>query len=346
MSDIISQSMKPSELAVALRLCVEADQPAFIWGGPGVGKSSIVRQVADGLYGDPEAPANGASGPAYFRDVRVLLLDPVDLRGLPSIADGKTTWNQPDFLPATGEGIILLDELNAAPPMMMAACYQLVLDRRLGEYTVPPGWRIIAAGNREGERAVAARLPSPLANRLEHFDLEPDLTDWTRWALANGVRPEVVAFLRFREGSLYDFNRDTRENATPRSWEAVSRMLAAGPPAELEHRLYAGSVGMGHASEFCAFLRIHRQLPSIDAILLNPGKVPIPSEPSALYALSLGLARRASEQNIEAILAYVSRYERAEFGVVAVREMLERRPDLAETRAAIAWFADHQQVLM
>ena len=161
--------MTPSQIVSALRSLLAIRQPAFLWGPPGVGKSQVVAQVAR---------QNGLA----LRDIRAVLLDPVDLRGLPRIsADGRSVWCPPAFLPGPADperGIVFLDELNAAPPLVQAACYQLVLDRAIGEYRLPDGWSIVAAGNREGDRAVAYRMPSALANRMVHLDFTPDLEDW------------------------------------------------------------------------------------------------------------------------------------------------------------------------
>ena len=129
--------MKASSVLDALRVLVAARRPVFVWGSPGVGKSAVVGQLAKAMN-------------IPLRDVRALLLDPVDLRGLPFLGtDGRSKWATPEFLPQDGAGILFLDELNAAPAMVQASCYQLVLDRRLGEYTLPDGWAIIAAGNRD-----------------------------------------------------------------------------------------------------------------------------------------------------------------------------------------------------
>src|SRR5262249_11413548 len=142
--------MKASAISVALRTLVAAKQPVFIWGGPGIGKSAIVRELADDLN-------------TSLQDIRALLLDPVDLRGLPFLgADGRSKWAPHEFLPGEVSGILFRDELNAAPAMVQASCYQLVLDRKLGEYTLPDGWAIVAAGNRDCDRAVTTRMPSPL----------------------------------------------------------------------------------------------------------------------------------------------------------------------------------------
>jgi MoxR-like ATPase len=126
--------MKPSELYEALHALISERVPLHIWGACGVGKSQIVAQVA-------------ADRKCEFLDIRAVQLDPVDLRGLPRISADRAEWVPPKFFPLDGEGILFLDELTSAPQMTQAGCYQLVLDRKLGEYRLPDGWLVIAAGN-------------------------------------------------------------------------------------------------------------------------------------------------------------------------------------------------------
>ena len=270
--------MKASDISGALRVLVSARQPVFVWGGPGIGKSAVVKQLAEAL----KIP---------LQDVRALLLDPVDLRGLPFLGnDGRSKWATPEFLPQGGSGILFLDELNAAPAMVQAGCYQLVLDRRLGEYTLPEGWAIIAAGNRDSDRGATTRMPTPLRNRFVHLDFEVDVQEWSEWGIQAGIRPEVIAFLRFRPELLSAFDRDANAFPSPRSWEFVSRILdslgSKSNPA-IEHEVIAGAVGTGAATEFSAFLRMFRELPNIDAILLNPLKEPVPENAAARSMQSL-----------------------------------------------------------
>jgi len=161
--------MKPSKLYQALHALIGERVPLHIWGACGVGKSQIVHQVADDLDYD-------------FLDVRAVQLDPVDLRGLPRISADQTEWVPPKFLPTSGKGILFLDELTSAPQMTQAGCYQLVLDRRLGEYRLPDDWVVIAAGNQASERGVHFSMPRPWRNRFVHLELEADLDDWCKWA--------------------------------------------------------------------------------------------------------------------------------------------------------------------
>lgn len=324
--------MKPLAISSALRSLVLAKQPVFLWGPPGCGKSSVAAQLAESL----QLP---------LQDVRALLLDPVDLRGLPFLGqDGRSKWATPEFLPKDGQGILFLDELNAAPAMVQASCYQLVLDRKLGEYTLPDGWAIIAAGNRDCDRAATTRMPTPLRNRFVHLDFEVDGQEWSEWAVRGNIRPEVIAFLRFRPEVLMVFERDAIAFPSPRSWEFVSRILEAAPDPPLEHELFAGAVGTGAATEFSGFLRMFRELPNIDAILLNPAKQPVPENAAAQYAVASALARCASEMNFDRICTYLERMP-TEFSVLCVRDATLRAPEVQHTGAYTKWAINNHHVI-
>jgi hypothetical protein len=333
--------MKASAIAAAISLLVEAKQPAFVWGGPGIGKSDVMRQVAD-------------SKNLPLRDVRALLLDPVDLRGLPYLdADQQdlshaprrqVKWAPPDFLPKDGEGILFLDELNSAAPMVQASCYQLVLDRKLGDYRLPDGWAIVAAGNRQTDRGVTHQMPTPLRNRFTHLDFEVDLQEWCEWAIRSSIRPEVIAFLRFKPELLSQFDRDTNAFPSPRSWSFVSRILDRNPAADIEHGLIAGTVGAGAATEFIAFLTSFRNLPNIDAILLRPDTEPVPTEACQQYAVAGALSYSARAGNFDRVNTYLKRMP-PEFRVFSVHEAILRTPDIKHTPAFTKWAVEHHEVL-
>ncbi len=327
--------MKPSAIIQALETLLAVRQPAFLWGAPGVGKSQVVAQAA-------------ASHGLDLIDVRAVLLDPVDLRGLPRIGDdGRAAWCAPSFLPQSGRGVLFLDELNAAPPLVQAACYQLILDRRLGDYELPAGWTALAAGNRESDRAVTHRMPSALSNRMVHLDFEADLDDWLEWAAASDILPEIMAFMRFRPTLLHVFDPARNEKAfpSPRSWEFVSRMLAMKPPRETAHALLRGAVGEAAAAECIGFLDVCAQLPDVDAVLANPGEVVIPDDPAVMYALCESVARRASEAAMPGLGVLASRLP-VEFGVLLMRAAAAVKPTVVETEAFHRWACANSDVLV
>jgi hypothetical protein len=321
--------------AAMVRAYLESDVPTFVWGPPGVGKSDSVRMVARDM-GIPVI------------DVRAILLDPVDLRGLPHVADGLAHWALPSFLPREERdgprGILFLDELNAAPPSTQAACFGLVLDRRLGDYQMPAGWRIVAAGNRQSDRAAAQRMPSALANRFAHIDVTHDIESWKRWANGAAINPVVVAFLSFRPELLHKMDgnaSDLRAFPTPRSWAQVAKVADA--PDSIRQSLVAGLVGAGAAAEFEGFVRTFRNLPRLADILADPAGAMVPSDPAALYAVSTGLGRVATAANMGAVVTYAGRLPR-EFDVLTVVDAVRRDSSLAETAGFVVWATRNQGV--
>lgn len=312
-----------------------ADIPAFLWGAPGVGKSDIVRAIAK------------SQGLALI-DLRAVLLDPVDLRGIPSIENGETRWNPPQFLPNEtrdgAAGILFLDELNAAPPSVQAALFQLVLDRKLGEYALPAGWRIVAAGNRQSDRAAANRMPSALANRFAHIDCEADCGAWSQWAAVSGIDPAVIAFIRFRPELLHKMDgAELRAFPTPRAWSKVSAILNA--PAELLASLVSGIVGNGAAAEFIGFLAVYKSLPSLPAIFNAPDVTPVPNDPSARYALSCAIGRALTAVNIAAGIHYLERMS-PEFATMGLLDAIRRDSSLKETAGFVQWAIRNQSVTL
>lgn len=281
-------------------------------------------------------------------DVRAVLLDPVDLRGLPHIDNNRRAcWCPPEFLPVDGKGILFLDELNAAPPLVQAACYQLVLDRRLGEYRLPDGWSIVAAGNRETDRAVTHRMPSALANRFVHLDFDVDANEWLTWAQGNDIAPEVTAFIRFRPTLLhaFDHQKDDKAFPTPRSWEFVSRIMNQKHQAVPDLELIAGVVGEGAAAEFCGFLRIYHNLPDPETLLESPETAEVPDDPATLYAVCELLSQRTDMSNLPRMMTYAKRLP-PEFSVLLVRDAARLNSAIVQTPDFNSWAVAHADVLI
>ena len=322
--------MKPSILKPALTATISSGLSSFIWGAPGIGKSDIVHEVSKDLNRD-------------IIDLRAILLDPIDLRGLPNIDDNKTTWTVPSFLPQKGSGILFLDELNQAPQAVQAACFQLVLDRKLGDYTLPDGWDIIAAGNRLSDRAAAQRMPSALANRFVHLDLDPDLNDWCQWALQNDIAHEVIAFLRFRPELLHNFKPNDRSFPTPRSWAFISNLIQQDVDAEVEVELTLGTIGEAAGGEFRSFLRLYKDLPTIDSIFIDPQNAKVPTEPSARFAIASALSKRTTSDTLSNVGIYLDRLP-DEFVAFTVKDLVKRTPDIQQTPAFTEWAVNHTNI--
>lgn len=317
--------MKPSEVAEVIRTSIKSRKmPAIhLWGPPGVGKSRLCSQVTEEERVD-------------FIDMRLSMKDPSDIKGLPFPQEGKAKWLPPTELPSEGRGIILLDELNLAPPLVQASAYQLILDRKVGEYSLPEGWRIIAAGNKAEHGANVFKMPAPLRNRFIHIDFDYNLDDWRNWAIKNDIRTEVIEFISFRPDLLFDFKPDKQENAfpTPRSWEFVSDILQSeNTDEELIHQIITGTVGAGAASEFKSYIKLRSSLPDIEEILA--GKNHPLKDPDTMCSVVTALVIRAKPEQFERLLQYgaLARIPE-EAKVLMFRLMIKKNKKAVETSAS------------
>jgi hypothetical protein len=268
-------------------------------------------------------------------DIRLSQMEPSDLRGIPFRVDGRVEWAIPSLLPDAERhgqaGVLFLDEITSAPPAVSAAAYQLILDRRLGDYQVPPHWAIFAAGNRQGDRGVTYSMPAPLANRFSHFEVETHLDDWVSWAYANGIDERVIAFLRFRPELLFDFDPAHNPVAfpSPRSWEFAHRGLRKfeDHPELLQGTLQA-CVGPAAGVELTAFVNSLDQMPDLDAIVAGEA-VQVPREIDLQYAVAAALVGRAIRAReggdwarvVGNILTYARRFPQREMGVMLVSDL-------------------------
>lgn len=321
--------LKPSKAKEALRDLLAADQPGILWGPPGIGKSDLMKQLAQ-LLG------------YQLKDDRAVLKDPVDLRGMPAVIDGKTTWALPADFPTCGKGVWFMDELNRAPTLVQNAYFQLVLDRQLGEYRMPPEWRVMAACNYED--GGVQRMPAALMNRFVHVHLVVDVDDWCNWALDAGLEVLMIAFMRFRPELLHKFDRQAKAFPTPRSWAFVDKIIKQKPSVEVRRALVAGAVGEGAEVEFTSFYELYKNLPNIDAILLDPANAAMVTEAIQLYAVSAALANRAKPENFSRVMTYLNRLPE-EYSVFAVKSAVARNPDLQSTMEFIEWSVKHQEFI-
>ncbi len=265
----------------------------MLWGAPGVGKSQGVREMAEKI----EA---GTGKRVVVTDVRLLLFNPIDLRGIPTANADKTlaVWLKPQIFNMDPSdkivNILFLDELSAAPQSVQAAAYQITLDRVIGEHKLPDNCIVIAAGNRITDKSVAFKMPKALANRLMHIEVDADFDSWLEWAVGGGINPKVIGFLAFRRDLFIETNvTDDLAYPTPRSWEMVSRVLnGVSDDVKEVYSLIAGLVGVGIAIEFKSYAEIYATLPSMDDIFLGRTSV-MPKTADALYALTSSMAAYA-----------------------------------------------------
>jgi hypothetical protein len=271
------RSITPAGLSDVL-LHTALVRPVFVWGAPGIGKSSLVRDFAAALG---------------LECVSLLgtQLAPEDLIGVPQIVDGRSRFCPPEQIARDEPYCLFLDELNAASADVQKAFYSLILDRRIGSYTLPPGSVVIGAGNRASDNALARPMSSALINRLVHVHLRASATDWLEWAGVHGVHPWITGHLTARPDHLWSAPPKTEEPfSTPRSWHMLSDGLYSYGPevtdAQVELLAY-GTLTPTHAAGFLAYLKTVRNAYGIEAILKGAARWPAePADRDLLYFLA------------------------------------------------------------
>jgi len=326
--------MKPSNITTTITKLIFQKLPVFIWGAPGIGKSSIVKAIAK---------EQGME----FIDLRLSLLDPTDLKGIPFF-DSTTqegVWAKPSFLPKsddTSRGILFLDEINSAPPAVQASAYQLVLDRKVGDYELPLGWSIVAAGNRENDRGVVYRMPPPLANRFVHFEMEVDFEDWKAWAYSEGIEASIIAFLQYDPSQLFNFDPTTNQKsfATPRSWEFADRIMKSGVEAELLLESLSGAVGNESAVAYLSFKKVMDRLPNIDEILKGEIRKLVDEDIKLMVALSIGIVNRLKEnfdqEAVDNVVAFSMELPN-EYAIMLIKDMQLNAINVEASKNWSAW---------
>lgn len=329
--------MKPSELPPFLSACWAAGQVPMILGAPGIAKTEIIHQ---------ESKAYG-----WTVDVRGAGEDPVEVGGFPfpDLVEKRVHRSPPWFWPGqngrTGPGTIFLDEFGQTPQSVQPMFLQLLRERRIGEHTLPPDVRLVAASNRVAHRAGTHRLITPIKTRVITTDLEVDVDDWSAWALQSGrVLHPVIYWVRFAPDVLREFEPDADTWSNPRTIEMASDLLRPNPPESLQLALLTGAIGRS-AGSLMSFLDVWRHMPSIDGIFMDPTGSPVPpaDKPGARLAVCGGIAARVGVNSLEAAVAYLERFkahdgrQQRELGEAMMKDALRRDPTLAHTPAGVRY---------
>jgi MoxR-like ATPase len=267
---------------------------SMLWGPRGVGKSSVVRQVA-AHFGVP------------LVDLRLTTIEPVDIRGAIYADDvqGKTVWFPPEFLPGPEQpaGILFLDELTAADQRLQISAYSLILDRRVGHYMLPDGWQVIAAGNASFHGAVSHDMGTALADRMFHFNVQTTIDAFLAHAIASNFAPQVMAYLKVRPDKLDDTQAqlaaDHLVGASPRGWEDISNVLKSGLSESAQRAFVQGRIGAANAAEFFGVLReLQAAVDVVRLLAAKPGDETaalLPRTLDGLYGMVYGLLAASSD---------------------------------------------------
>ena len=286
MSVTENRTVTATEAKSAILRCFNKQRPLFLWGPPGIGKSELVEGITNDLGG-------------IMYDLRLAQCDPTDVRGIPYFNQELCLmdWAPPIDLPSAEVAaqypivVLFLDEMNSAAPSVQSAAYQLILNRRIGKYVLPDNVVMVAAGNREGDKGVTYRMPSPLANRFVHLEMKCDYDSWLQWATENRIHKDVIGYISFAKQDLSDFDPKSisRSFATPRSWTFVSELLDDGISDSTTTDLVAGTIGEGLAVKFMAHRKIASKMPKPEDILTGKVTELQIKEISAMYSLTISM---------------------------------------------------------
>lgn len=284
------------EAKKAILRCFQVQRPIMLHSGPGIGKSEVISQIAEQMGG-------------VTIDLRMGTLDISDIRGIPYFDKNSNVmrWAPPEELPSEEFAsqypivVLFLDEINTAAPAVQASAYQLILNRRVGTYTLPKNVVIVAAGNRESDKGVTYKMPSPLANRFVHLELRVDYDSWFEWAVQNRINKDVIGFITFSKDSLNDFNpmSSGKAFATPRSWSFVSQFLDNATDDSILTELVAGTIGEGLALKFMAHRKVSSQLPNPTDILNGLVTELKTKEISAMYSLATSMCYELQDAHLK-----------------------------------------------
>ena len=282
-----SRTVTSQQARKSILKAFKVKRPLFLWGPPGIGKSDLVAGITKELGG-------------IMYDCRLGQMEPTDIRGIPFYNKdiGKMDWAPPIDLPDEETAskypivVLFLDEMNSASGSVQAAAYQLILNFRIGKYHLPKNVVIVAAGNRESDKGVTFRMPTPLANRFLHQEMKVDFPSWLEWAVNNKVHKDVVGYLSFAKQDLYDFDAksSSRAFATPRTWTFVSELLQEDDgDNETLANMISGTVGEGLAIKFMAHRKVAAKMPNPSDILSGKVKDLNVKEVSAMYSLVISM---------------------------------------------------------
>ena len=342
---------KDTAAAVLDNLSVDVEHPAialmetsfryglvpYLEGQPGVAKSSLVYQLAAKM--DEE-----------LIEFRPALEDLSGIKGLPHFVeanDGKTIvgWAIPKHFPREEdwEGIFFIDEVVQASPSMQGALSQLVLDRKIGDYTLPKGAKLVLAGNRVKDRAAVNKMPTHIANRMAIIQVEFELDAWKAWAKREGLPGVSIAFADFRPGLLDSFDPKQQINCTPRSYAFAAPLL--NEPKAIAFPLVQGLIGEGPAAELFGFKEAWLSVPSREAVVKKGKTLDIPEQEHLLYATISKLAFEVTPDDFDPIMEYITRFP-VESQTAFIKMALSQNSEVAVCDTFDIWIMKNREYLV
>lgn len=277
-------------------------RPIFGLGKGGIGKTESIMELAK------EKLKIG------YIDIRLLLYSETDLKGIPypSVDHKRTIWLQNDILPTAerdGEkGILVFDEITSCSRSVRTAAYQLLNERRLGEYVLPDGWMIVCLGNGEEDGGDYQGMEGNFVNRCSVFNVVPDVEAWKMWAHNHNVNPLVTGYVSWKPADLHSYNPDSETEiafASPRSWTAVSNILNANEFSVDDTVMCSriqSNLGTRVGQQFIAFCKFKDKTVDPNRIICN-GEKPVIEQQEVLYITISSVVKIVGDQIMRDIKA-------------------------------------------
>lgn len=316
----------PRQVAEFVEDCIYAGLVPFVKSSPGMGKSSIMKNVADKLQ-------------LQMIDHRLSTSDPTDLNGLPGFVNGKARFHpfeelfplDTSPLPKDKQGwMLFLDEANSATKMVQAASYKLVLDRQVGQHDIHDCTAITMAGNHDSDGAIVNRLSTAMQSRIVHIRMRSDFKEWLEdVALPHDYDHRIMAYLNWKPGALNDFRSDHKNDTfcCQRTWEFMNRLVKDQEIKDSKVPLYVGTITPGVAVDFVQFTKVYESIPDINTIVNNPNGVPVPHDTATRWAVVSSLASKTNEKIFPALCTYINRFG-IEAKILFYRSVIARNPKL------------------
>lgn len=310
--------------------CIAQRLVPFVQSSPGMGKSAIMRSVADEYR-------------LHLIDHRLSTAAPEDLSGLPEFYSDEHGIRRARFVPfemfpVVGTQIpenkdgwmLFLDEANSATKMVQAASYKLVLDKMVGQLDLHPNVAITMAGNLTTDRAIVNQMSTAMQSRIIHIEMEISFREWLEdVAYKEKYDDRIIAFLSWKEEYLMDFNpdHDDKTFCCPRTWEFMNKLIMGQEVTEHKTPLYAGTITSGKAVEFTQFCKIYENLVTIQDVLKDPLTCEVPRDTERKWAITTHLMAQTDEQNFGKVADYINRFDLS-FKVLFYRGLLIQQPVL------------------
>jgi len=332
-------TITPNQIPQVLKVATELGISCLFTGESGIGKTEAVTKFGMEQFG-------------AVKDARLSQLDPVDFSGVPRVNDqGRTEFAQPSFLPHVdrdGEtGLFVLDEFGDGSPATIVSAQQLILEKRIGSYSLPKDWHIVAMMNKREHGGVNRGLSYAIQDRFMHYMVVMDAPELITHFIKKGIDPMVTSFLKSHSNLIH--NRPEKGGSwawpSPRSWEKLAQVRGTTPNDSIKFQLYASLVGEGTAAEFMSHEQVADQVPDPEQCIKEPKKAKVPENPSAMYAIAVALSHWMTVDNMASIMEYLERLP-SEYAVTSIMEARKIKPEIQETDVFGKWAMDNVDIVL